>query len=350
MFTDGKQFASFHWTADGSAFHREGTVFDGSPTLSAALTQAALAYDVATVPAYQRIVTPSGDEFYRESKTTKIVTRLDTHAELGSVGTRYRVLQNADAFRALEPLIDTGILTLEAGGVRDGGASAWLLGQFDIARFGETVQEVFGGDGLLPYAVISTNHNGKSGTNASLWVYRRVCVNGLGYFTRRQAITVRHTGNTAAKMVSASAQVFAGVVERSAVAAAQYRALQGFYLDEAMLKSLVLDVVAPDPSKEKGFDPKSPRADMVMERHGARVTELRRLIRSGAGHTGDGSAWEAYNGVVEALDHNVSGLFPVRGGTGRLGALLDGSLSATKGEVLAGLVTAAAANAGGADA
>jgi hypothetical protein len=49
-----------------------------------------------------------------------------------------------------------------------------------------------------------------------------------------------------------------------------------------------------------------------------------------------GHSWEAYNAVVEAIDHNDE-LWPVRSGAYRTASLLDGNLLSLKQNVLAKL-------------
>jgi hypothetical protein len=86
----------------------------------------------------------------------------------------------------------------------------------------------------------------------------------------------------------------------------------------------------PDPSEAK-----SPRGKKVMETKLAAALQNRdivsRLWTSGKGHTGDGSAWEAYNGLVEAVDHDETA-FPTRRGS-RTEALMIGTLGDIKDRV-----------------
>jgi len=79
-------------------------------------------------------------------------------------------------------------------------------------------------------------------------------------------------------------------------------------------------------------------AEAVVARHERKEAEVTRLWRHGAGHTGEPSAWYAYNGVVEAIDHNGE-LFPTRGGVYRTASLLDGTLRDLKAQVFDNLLT-----------
>src|SRR5579871_3975189 len=114
-FTDGRA-DFFEVGPRRSAWHREGTLLADAPSYDEALTIGRLDYCVETVPTYRRhgdALTPA----YIESDRARVTVRADTGAELGAVGVSYRPLQNRDAFRALEPLIHEGVVTLETGGV-----------------------------------------------------------------------------------------------------------------------------------------------------------------------------------------------------------------------------------------
>jgi hypothetical protein len=69
----------------------------------------------------------------------------------------------------------------------------------------------------------------------------------------------------------------------------------------------------------------------------ARRDRLVDLRSKGDGHTGDGSAWEAYNAVTQSLDHDVH-LWRTRGEGGRVDAALHGALGTKKDLVLVGLL------------
>jgi len=344
-FTDGVA-DFFEVGATRSAWHREGVHLTEAPSLADAVRIARLDYPVVKQPTYivaQSSTAPDGDEVitYTPSAKAFITRRMDTGAELGSVGPDYQPLQNLDAFRALEPLLDAGVLRLETGGVLRRGADAWLLARFDLARFGPVVREVFA-DEVVPYALVANNHTGRRNATVALTPIRVVCANTLGAAEAEQdaglarALTVRHTGDVEARIVEAARTLFAGIVERYETVAALYRRLKARQLDEALFRTLVVDVVAPDPRCHRAWNPDARMASAVAERHDRKVAELTRLWTDGAGHIGDRSAWEAYNAAVEALDHNAE-LWPTRSGVYRTQSLLSGQLGATKRAVLASL-------------
>lgn len=316
-------------------WHGEGEILAQAPNLTEALRLGGLDFDVEKLPTFR----PVGNGDYVQNALAFVTVRTDTGAELGAVGPDYRVLQNRDAFRAFEPLLDTGIMTLETGGALRSGRDVWMLGRFDVTRFGPVVREVFA-DEVVPFALIRNNHAGMRVAGCQLTPIRVVCANTLGMADRRadagqdKAITVRHTGDVEARMVQAARDLFAGIVERYETVATQYKRLKAFYLDEAMFRELVLDVAAPLPIATD-----SPRFESTLARAEDKRSRLTTLWTSGKGHTGDHSAWEAYNGVVEAVDHDDE-LFAVRGDS-RVSSLVGGKLGQVKQNVLNSLVGAA---------
>lgn len=320
-------------------WHQEGRLLSAAPSFEEALRLGNLDYEVVKVPTYLSV----GESDFVQSRKAFVTKRIDTGRELGSVGPDYEPVQNVDAFGVLRPLVDSGILTLETGGVLRDGADAWLLGRWDIERFGPVVREVFA-DEIIPFSTVLANHSGRRGVQIGQTPVRIVCANTLGMAETSGASrfeTVRHTGEATQRMIEAAEKMFGGIIERYEVIAQQYRILKARALDEAEFKQAVLDVIAPDPRVSPKFNPDAKLAESVVARYETKVATLNRLWESGRGHVGDHSAWEAYNGAVEALDHDVDGLWPVRAGTYRAASLLDGTYGRMKNEVLDNLVALA---------
>lgn len=282
------------------------------------------------------LMTPAADAFY--------VLRGDTGKVLGTVGPDYEVVPNPVAFEVLKPLVDQGVARIETAGVLREGADAWLLTRWDLTKFGPTVQEVFG-DELLPYATVMVNHSGRRGILLGQTAIRVCCANTLGLAEReseqtgsaRRWVSVNHRAGARVRLVEAAQELFGGLVDRFEVMAKQYRLLRAARLSAEQFDRLVTDVVAPDPRKDPKFNPEAKLAATVVERALKKRAECRRLWREGIGHTGDESAYEAYNGAVELLDHNRE-LYPTRAGCYRTASLLTGALADMKGRVVDNLV------------
>jgi phage/plasmid-like protein (TIGR03299 family) len=288
-----------------------------------------------------------GEKVYVQGKGAYYVWRSDTKRVLGPVGSAYEIVSNKDAFEVLKPLIDQRVAAIETGGVLREGADAWLLVRWDLDRFGQDVQEVFGKDGIMPYATVMANHSGRRGVMLGHTAIRIVCANTLGAAESAAAgdggrwKTVTHKADARSKLADAAQQLFAGVVERFEVIARQYRLLMNCRLEEEAFARMVLDIVAPDPRQDPRFNPEAKLAESVVERAMKKRREVSRLWTDGRGHSGNHSAWEAYNAAAEALDHNRE-LWPTRAGSWRTASLIDGELARMKHAVLDGLVGYAA--------
>lgn len=134
-------------------------------------------YEVVRQPTFYPLDL-AGEEL-RQSRCAYVTIRTDTGGELGSVGKSYAVLQNEEAFRALEPLVSEGVVCLETGGVLRSGADIWMLGRFDIDHFGPVVRDVFA-DEVVPYCLFSNNHSGRRKACVAFTPIRVVCDGGNG--------------------------------------------------------------------------------------------------------------------------------------------------------------------------
>ena len=341
QFVNGK--ASF-FSVNQTAWHREGTILAAAPTLDEAMAVANLDYPVEKRPTAFACTTPDGDTYMKASESAFVIVRTDTQRELGAVGKDYVPVQNADAFRVLEPLLDTGVASLETGGVIRDGADAWLMIGWDLSKFGPIVREVFA-DEVVPYGLLANNHNGRRGILLQDTNIRVVCANTLGFAegAADRRIVVKHSAQGMERIIEAAETMWHGVIERYEVLAQQYATLKATMLTADQFKAHVLDVVAPDPRTNPKFNPEAKLAESVLERAERKRAALTTAWTNGIGHSGEPSAWYAYNGAVEVLDHNRD-LFPTKGGSWRTASLLDGALKQSKDKVLAGLLTVGAAD------
>lgn len=328
--------ASF-FSVGQSAWHREGVVLAEAPSYTEALALGRLDYEVE-----KRATSFDSNGVRQPSKFSFVTVRTDTEQELGQVGSDYEPVQNADAFRVFEPLVDQGVARLETGGVLRDGADAWLLVQWNLEKFGPIVREVFASE-VVPFALVANNHDRRRGILLQDTAIRVVCANTLGFAESENAkrVVIPHVGDATVKVVDAALELWGGIVERYEVLALQYRALKARALTELEFKAAVLDVIAPDPRFDPKFNPEAKLADLVVERADKKRARLVHLWDNGKGHIGDRSAWEAYNAAAEALDHDRD-LWPTRAGSWRTASLLSGVMRKAKDEVLAGLVELAA--------
>jgi phage/plasmid-like protein (TIGR03299 family) len=348
-----KGYAAMFAHARQPVWHQQETgakILQYHPTVEAALIEAGLDFIVDKVPT-KRLMS---DGRLLDNSLAFSTIRQDTGAELGMVGRDYTPLQNIDALRIFQPLLDSGHCVIETAGALRGGADVWVAVAWNLERFSEQARTLFQSDprGLLPYSVIRNNHNGRSNVVGMDVTICPVCANTLGFALSQagasetegregrvsgNAFAVKHSQNVKENVEAQASAMWADRVALFDLIAAQYALLKRTTLDAATFARCVLDVAAPDPTKNPRFNPEARMAGVVIERAVAKRAELARAWRQGSGHTGDGSAWEAYNGLVEVIDHN-SELYPTRSGVYRTQALLDGALGRIKQTVVNRLV------------
>lgn len=284
-----------------------------------------------------------GDEVFIPIEGHGATVRTDRFQQpLGIVGSRYAPFQNEDAWGIIEPLLDAGLATLETGGTLREGRDIWILVRLNLNH--PVVQEVYEQEGLRPYVLLVNNHAGTRVVIGKEVVERVVCANtleiALGEHSLR-AFRVRHSGDVDVKVTDAAIELFGSLTARHVKAAEQYQALRGRQLDEKMFRSLVLDAAAPLDEKLVKADPAklTGRQKGSLERQMARRARLEALWTAGIGHTGDHSAFEAYQAVTQSLDHDQN-LWVVRGDGTRAEAQIFGRLASIKRTVLGNLLKA----------
>jgi phage/plasmid-like protein (TIGR03299 family) len=320
-------------------WHREGVVLAEAPTLDEAMVLSGTNFEVGTRPVYLQ----EADGSFSKSVTGQAIVRLDRAETIGEavfklVGDDYRPLQNRDAFGVLEPLLDKGVAKLETGGTLRGGRDVWMLVRFDVKD--PVVQEVFANE-VVPYGLITNNHSGQAKARVKKTPIRVVCANTLGmaFNDGWEDIAVSHRGDAKVRMVEAAEKMFGAIIERYRIIAEQYKALKARILTVEEFTRTVLDTAAPLPEKLdtlrtehltiRGYDAR-------MEARTQQRNAITRAWTNGRGHVGDHSAWEAYNGAVEVIDHNAE-LFRTRGS--RVAAILSGRLVQAKDRVLDAVAT-----------
>ena len=315
-------------------WHREGVVLETPPSsISEALKLAGLDFEVELTPLYHRGTSDSNTQI----NDFMAVRRTDVGKVLGIVGPRYTPLQNRDAFKILEPLIDKGVVVIETCGALREGRDVWLLVRFDVQD--PVVQETFA-DEVVPFGLLSNNHAGERRVVMQETPIRVVCSNTLGMALSGddRRVKIRHTVSVEAKAVEAAKELWGALIERYQGIAEQYNRLKASFLDEALFRELVLDTAAPIPPafQKPGL---ARQAAAARDRWEARRARIVHLWTDGPEHSGDLSCWEAYNAVAQSLDHDQV-LWPTRGT--RTASLFDGRLGRIKQQTLNVLIRYAA--------
>lgn len=138
---------------------------------------------------------------FHPSPDYRAVVRDSDFSVLAMVGTKYRPVQNNEAFEFLDAVLDTGNVRYHTAGSLRGGKKVWLL-----AELPEEYQiEPTPGDVTKPYLLLSNSHDGSSHLRCMLTSTRVVCMNTLriALSSSDEGISIRHTGDVKAKIEEA---------------------------------------------------------------------------------------------------------------------------------------------------
>lgn len=366
--------ANLDYREDGTAavvsigdtpWHREGTILidresqeaiELSKDLDRVLEIAGLSFEVKTRPSYflndvNEPVRGRGQD----------VIRLDRMTSIGNVGDGYTPLQNRAAFEPARVLLDKGIATVETAGALDKGADVWLLlrlvpsalmaaAEEALLKSGKVDSIARRIDGLgdylsecLPFAHFSNHHGGKRGATVQETAVRVVCANtqsaALDGAAEGIRISMRHTGDVEARYTEAVSKLMQGIAARYLSLAGAHAALNRVTLSSTDFERLVLDTAIPVKHLEErirtreGAESSARTMASIRKNHELR-DEIATLWTKGKGHVGNRSAWEAFQGLIEFVDHSPN----ARVGGSRLTSLQTGTLGKVKARVYGDLV------------
>lgn len=351
-----------------SMWHRLGKVLQFVPkNVEEAMEFSGTDFEVELIPLYARSGiglggkslsgSPTSGYVYDDVQLGRGVRRKDTGKVIGVVGPSYHPLQNVDAFGVLQPMLDQGLATIETGGSLRDGQDVWLLVKFDKAALarqaGEkalnkdllseedrqalaALEELASDGEVETYGLITNNHAGKRMVIVRETPVRVVCANTLEFALDSTGTEVkcRHTENVKENVEAAAKLLFASMAERYASAAVQRAILKRLPINEEQFRQNVLDVAVPVRHLERKIQRResSPQTHAALDRANDKRLLIRNRWESGEGHTGDHSAWEAWNGLVECLDHEEQ--FAPRGDEQRLQSAYDGTLRLVKQKVV----------------
>jgi len=279
--------------AGTTPWHGIGTGLKGTETTEEAMVMAGCDSPVDLEPLYLK----SG-ESYLPVRQYATVRRSDKSV-LGYVGAGYRVIQNQDAFKWFNPLIESGLVTLETAGSLRNGKRVFILVKIKAEPI-----EVVPGDPIRRYILLSNSHDGTFAERIGYVAIRVVCAN-----TQRMAfqdaasklLKVRHTKNATQAMEAIRETM--NIADREFIATAeQYRALTRYPVDSRTLKAYVRRVFVPKLIATDATD-----AELADATTCARVMpEIISLFEDGRGSNlkgVKGTLWGAYNAATEYLNH-----------------------------------------------
>ena len=285
------------------AWHGLGTILDHPPTAVEAMGAANLDWRVELGPLFRFVPEEGGGLYHQDVEGAMhpvddnfAVVRDSDRRCLGVVGSRFRPLQNEDAFGFFDFLVENGDFNYESAGSLHDGKKVWVL-----ASLANGIAEVVKDDPIHAFVLLSHAHDGSQSVEIYNTDVRVVCANTEAMARAGGDIMggVRHTKNVKDRInalkdvVAARHTVFARAMER-------YRFLASKRLpgskDEGM-KLFVRALFGQEDAEQKQ------REQAPLPRGGA---EIVRLFTEGRGQDLPGVAgthWAAFNAVTENIDH-----------------------------------------------
>ena len=296
-------------------WHRLGTVVDESAAYDAEgfIKAAGLDWEAEKV----RLKTCDTDE----QVNAYCVRRLSDKKLLAdSVGARYTILQNRDAFKWFQPWLDEKAAALHTAGALFEGSRIWIL-----AKLNRDPMEIAAGDIVEKYVLLSHSHDGTLAIRCGFTPIRVVCWNTLSmahHDTASKLIRVKHSKNVITNIENIRDTMNMVNAEFEATAE-QYRLLASKSINQADLKKYIKMVFSLGDVEDKDI---STRSKNIMD-------EVIGLCEAGKGNnlpSVRGTYWSAYNGVTEYLSY-VSG----RNESNRMDSLWFGKANGTNSDALA---------------
>lgn len=264
-------------------WHGLGKKIERVLTVEEAIREAGLDWEVALQPIY----TAPGPNM-ELVEDAQLCYRLDNGKQLGTVGKRYRPLQNAEAFKVFQPLVESNEIALETAGSLNEGRKIWILGRINkdpltiVGKADDVVER---------FVLLSNSHDGTLAVRMGFTPIRVVCNNTLTFAITSddsKLIRVRHTTNMVKTLDELRETMNVANAEFEATAE-QYRLLA------------TRDINSKD--LDKYFRIVFDKAEDQVFRKEGKIIEL---FENGRGNDLPGvrgTYWAAYNAVTEYLSY-----------------------------------------------
>lgn len=209
---------------------------------------------------------------------------------LGLVTRRYQPLQNAEAFKFFDSIVDDGKAYFETAGALGDGERIWVM-----ARMPESM-EIVRGDVCWQYLLLSNTHNGEGSVAVKFTPVRVVCQNTLivamedgqkAYRVRHSKMMMKSRLNELANFLSMTQDIFMR-------AADLFKRLARVQMTEKHLVQY-LEAVFPRTASQKDKSKEPPKWTYIRE-----LLEATEDLQSNGVR---GTLWAAYNAVTRFEDY-----------------------------------------------
>lgn len=265
-------------------WHGESEALVGNETTEEVMKKAGLDWSVSTEPLYRS----NGQQVQAQASI-----RSSDGSVLGVVGPRWTPLQNADAFKVFEPLVESGDMAWHTAGSLRNGQRVWVLCQLNLSN--SVIAE---GDEISKFALLSNGHDGLLAVHFGFTPIRVVCANTEALARECEAsklIRVRHH-----RFVKENVEKLRDIMnianQEFEATCDQYRFLASRAINSDDLKKYVKIVFNQNTKEEEDISTRSQNI----------LTSVEKLFEDGKGNNlpgVQGTYWAAYNAVTEYLNY-----------------------------------------------
>ena len=276
--------ASMFWVGK-TPWHGLGTELKEAPTIEEGIKQAGLDWGVGL----KGLQTVDDGQLVGH----RAIYRVTDNKILGVVGPAYVPLQNVDAFKWFQPLLDAGEAKLHTAGSLDEGKKLWVL-----AEVCKEPLEIAEKDFVRRFILLSNSHDGTRAIRAGFTPIRVVCANTLAMSHNdgeSKLIKVLHTKNCVTALEELR-KVMNLANQQFEATAKQYRRLAHHKISHKDLREYVKIVLGVEKEDEKELAPQTM----------TKIREILTAAESGKGNTNpsvQGTLWAGYNGFTEYLSY-----------------------------------------------
>lgn len=291
------------------AWHRLGKTVDAM-TSSECMKLAGLDFTVELAPLHAQIGLPISREDIAPSKVTEILSckqendstlyykvanvsntfatyRTDTNKVLGTVGNRYEIVQNIEAFDFFDSIIGEGHAKYETAGALGNGETVFITAKLPSKL-------IVNKEDIDKYLLFTMSHDGTSSITVMFTPIRVVCNNTLNAaLASKERVTIRHTQNARTRLGIAPALL--GI---SAEASARYEEVFSRFSVVPINDSQFGEFI------DKVFDFKPGKDGELSVRSKNKRNSILEYYEVGIGQEGiQGTLWGAYNAVTGYLQN-----------------------------------------------
>lgn len=262
------------------AWTKIATKLDGMTDVRAAVDAAGLGFTASKRP----LMLSDGELV----KSHVAVTRDDTQQILGVIGRKRSIVDPGDAFAVLQPLVDSGELSLVSAGSGRKHRVPWIMGKIN----GATLDVDGKGDTIESYMLFVYSFDASIGTQGKILDFRMFCANQMARAQRSgtKFFSMRMTGKAIAQRLEAIRGAFHQHQTELADGAAIFQRLLTKKLSAKNARRYVREVLSPGAGND---DDKTVR----------NVDDVLAKIETGRGAV-PGTLWGGYNAITEWATHD----------------------------------------------